>query len=78
MELALTELLVAVLIATLSFFFWPEGQPEPFGVQEQAEFYKCDPVGGEDVIVACAPGTSLTGCEHIGSGMTDKDIIDCQ
>jgi hypothetical protein len=51
---------------------------DALGVQEQAEFYKCAPVGGEDVIVACAVGTSLTGCEHIGSGMTDKQIIDCQ
>jgi len=48
------------------------------GVQAPADFFKCAPVNGEDVLVACAPGTTLTGCEPIGTGMTDKPIIDCQ
>lgn len=51
----------------------------PFGVQEQADFFNCGPgPGGDDHIVACAPGTTLTGCEPIGSGKTDLDIVDCQ
>jgi hypothetical protein len=56
----------------------PGPSVQPFGIQEQADFYKCAPVGGEDVLVACVPGTTLTGCEKIGSGMTDKNVVDCQ
>jgi hypothetical protein len=48
---------------------------EDFAIQQQADFFECPP---NNWVVACVPGTTLTGCEPVGSGLTTKELSDCQ
>jgi hypothetical protein len=46
-----------------------------FAPKQQADFFECPP---NNHIVACVPGTTLTGCEPVGSGETTLKLVDCQ
>ena len=60
---------IALLLLTGCF------HEQPIAVQQQADFFECPPNGH---LVACVPGTTLTGCEPVGDGLTTLDLIDCQ
>lgn len=45
------------------------------GAEQPADFFECPP---NNHLVACIPGTILTGCEAVGSGKTTLKRVDCQ
>jgi hypothetical protein len=71
MEIAMKIFGLVILLALSGCFHEDPG----FAIQQQADFFECPP---NNHLVACTPGTTLTGCEPVGNGLTTKDLIDCQ
>ena len=69
---AYLALVLALLVAILRVSFPQE--PE-LAAGQQADFFECPP---NNHVVACVPGTTLTGCEPVGNGITTKTLVDCQ
>ena len=65
----------AVLVIALLLLSGCFHEEQPFAIQQQADFFECPP---NNHLVACVVGTTLTGCEPVGDGLTSLDLVDCQ
>jgi hypothetical protein len=66
---------LAVLGAIFLFLMVLMMLARPAKPVEEADFFECPP---DNHLVACKPGTTLTGCEAVGDGVTTRKLVDCQ